>query len=312
MDRRVLGVTVVLTGVAALASAASRPSAEPAAAQCRRSETIAAASCVECHAEIGAQWRSSGHATAFDDPVFAAEYEPAPSAFCDGCHAPALAGVHDGVDCASCHGASAAASGPSGAEACATCHQFAFEPDHPVYDPADPMQDTVHEWQQSGTKRTCVDCHMPRRDGVRSHRFVGAGDPSLVASALDITATREGSSIRIVLDADAAGHAVPTGDMYRRLRVAAWSDDHDDAAHEQWLMRVFAQVTASTGEGFARRPVVDTRPRPGQPRTVVLPARPDAPVHWSVELHRLDPSTATARGLTRDQVVTPVASGVLE
>lgn len=76
--------------------------------------------CLECHADIGAQWRMSAHATAWQDEHFQRDLLALPEAeraACHGCHAPTPlvpAGLpqdpavratdpHLGVDCRACH-----------------------------------------------------------------------------------------------------------------------------------------------------------------------------------------------------------------
>jgi hypothetical protein len=301
--------------------------------ECSRASGAEAAGCGRCHAAIHAEWRGSGHASAFEDPVFRAEHDPAPSPFCADCHAAGRAqhghGAHDGVDCASCHSGDASASADtSGAGACAACHQFAFPPGelgtHGLYDPADPLQDTVREWQASDAARDgigCVDCHMPwvgEGEALhRSHRLVGAGDPGLVREAIVATATArsiaEGLEVTVTLAPGEVGHRVPTGDMFRRLRVAAWNNGTEPV--EQWLGRDFAQLPASDDRGFRLRPAFDDRiPAPGDGEPVrvrlVLRGAEARQARWSVELHRMPPDQARARGLDPEELRTPVAEGI--
>jgi hypothetical protein len=302
---------------------------------CSRSSGAVAEDCGRCHAAIHAEWRGSGHASAFEDPVFRAEYDPAPSSFCADCHAAGRAqhghDAHDGVDCASCHSASTSASESAdtgGAKACAGCHQFMFPPGelgtHGLYDPADPLQDTVREWQSSDAARDgigCIDCHMPwvgnGETRHRSHRLVGAGDPALVREAVVVTARArsiaEGLELTVTLAPGEVGHRVPTGDMFRRLRVAAWNEGTEPV--EQWLGREFAQLPASDDRGFRLRPAFDDRiPAPGNGEPVrvrlVLPGAQAQQARWSVELHRMPPEHARARGLDPERLRTPVAEGI--
>lgn len=299
---------------------------------CARSRPGEASTCQRCHDAIHREWRGSGHASAFDDPVFRAEHDPSPSTFCTDCHAAGRArhqhSPHDGVDCASCHARPEPAPGPRGAEACAGCHQFDFPPGelgtHGVYDPADPLQDTVREWQHSDAARDgigCVDCHMPwvDDDGVRhrSHRLSGAGDPDLVREAIVASATARrvaaGLEVTVTLAPGEVGHRVPTGDLFRRLRVAAWHEG--GAPVEQWLGREFAALPASDDRGFRLRPAYDDRvPAPGSDEPpvrvrLVLPGEPAGAARWSVELHRMPPAQAQARGLDPGALRTRVAEG---
>lgn len=316
--------------------AAAHPEASAGVEACARASPHPATTCQRCHAAIHDEWRGSGHASAFEDPVFRAEYDPAPSSFCADCHAAGRARyghrAHDGVDCAACHAPSpgaGTATPPSGSPRCAGCHQFAFPPGelgtHGVYDPADALQDTVREWQASDAAREgrdCIDCHMPWvADGDarhRSHRLVGAGDPALVRDAIVATATArsraEGLEVTVTLAPGEVGHRVPTGDMFRRLRVAAWNEGA--APVEQWLGREFAQLPAADDRGFRLRPAFDDRvPAPGDGEPVqvrlLLPGVHTTQARWSVELHRMPPAQARARGLDPATLWTPVAAGLV-
>jgi hypothetical protein len=323
----------------ASASAASDAAGGPVEAgvgveACSRSSADEAAVCGRCHAAIHAEWRGSLHAAAFEDSVFRAEYDPAPSSFCADCHAAGRARhghrAHDGVDCAACHSSREdERASASGAAACAGCHQFDFPPGelgtHGLYDPADPLQDTLREWQASDAARDgigCVDCHMPWISGGdarhRSHRLLGAGDPALVREAIVATATArrlaEGLEVTVTLAPCDVGHRVPTGDMFRRLRVAAWNEGSEPV--EQWLGREFAQLPASDDHGFRLRPAFDDRvPAPGDGEPVrvrlVVPGVHARQARWSVELHRMPPEQARARGLDPERLRTPVAEGVV-
>lgn len=350
MARGVLGA-VALAGAGLLGwlGLRAQPSEVPQARvdeRCTRATAGEAETCARCHAAIHAQWRASGHAAAFEGAVFRAEYDPAPSPFCADCHAAARAShghrAHDGVDCASCHAPAQAlrpdlpdGAAPKGSESCARCHQFTFSSEafgtHGVYDPADPLQDTVHEWQASAAARDgieCIDCHMPWIDEGdarhRDHRLVGAGDPTLVGDSILVEATLgphpDGLELTLELAPGDVGHRVPTGDMFRRLRVAAWTDGTPPVEH--WLGRWFAQMPASDDHDFRLRPVFDDRvpaPGAGEPVQVRLvlpggPARAGAhqpDVHWSVELYRMPPDQARERGLDPASLRTLVAEGAV-
>jgi hypothetical protein len=93
------------------------------------------------------------------------------------------------------------------------------------------MQLTVTEHQRiaarTGVDKGCVACHMPERGGRadreahKSHAFAASRSPSFVKSALSVRAKRVGSVVELVLSRKAAGHAVPTGDLFRRIAVTA-------------------------------------------------------------------------------------------
>jgi len=112
-------------------------------------------------------------------------------------------------------------------DACGSCHQFDF----PRVANA-PMQDTLAEHEKSKFAATpCQGCHMPERksaDGTshRSHAFAVISDPAMIQSAATASAARSGSKgIRVDIAPKGAGHAFPTGDMFRRLEVRAIAID---------------------------------------------------------------------------------------
>ncbi|MCB9594555.1 MAG: hypothetical protein H6719_17615 [Sandaracinaceae bacterium] len=199
-------------------------------------DAIDAASCGACHEQHAREWAASAHRTAFTNAIFQAEFEPHRRPYCQRCHAP-RGEPSAGVDCAVCHVRDGAVLNPTisgraphagrvapldGTLACARCHDFAFESQ-----PDLGLQRTVQEWVGSRHHDTpCQGCHMPRRGRARSHRFPGGLDPGLLEHAIRVEAraVSEGSRTRLTLtmSTDAAGHAVPTGDIFRRLEVTAW------------------------------------------------------------------------------------------
>lgn len=211
------------------------------------------ATCETCHADVAEEWRASRHRAAFTNPEFqgALAREPARAAFCRGCHAPeadpraapttAVAEQTPwgrGVTCVSCHlpaGSSAILAGPGTAKAphalrrepaftteraCLSCHEFAFP------GRTDAMQRTVSEHAEGGAGASCADCHMRRtEDGERtgrphaSHRFPGGHDAALVSGAVRVETRREPGRVIVRLTPTGVSHAVPTGDLFRRLAV---------------------------------------------------------------------------------------------
>jgi hypothetical protein len=201
--------------------------------------TVSATSCAPCHAEVVAAWRQSAHADAFANSLFAASFKYERRAWCVSCHAPlpeqAAGRLRDeGVGCAACHvrGGAILAARPATAEAekahpivveprlaqaelCAGCHQFNWPitMDPLRYGP-NPMQNTVAEWQATARAETCVDCHM-----TSGHRMPGGHDGDRVARALDVAVVARPSQVRVRLRSHGVGHALPTGDPFRRLVV---------------------------------------------------------------------------------------------
>lgn len=264
---------------------------------------------------------------------------------CAGCHAPLAASAAEepaiaavGIACAACHVRGGAILGareaprtsphavrvvPELADStfCAGCHDFPFPPMPTTFSipfATDiPQQASYAEWRSSHAAsegRTCASCHMPEvrraRGGMgRSHRMADLRDPALMASALDVVATaaRDGASVRVrlVLSVRGAGHAVPTGDIFRLLRVRV-ANDRGQA--ERTLARRFAE--SWSGTRWERRDSVDQRVMPGAPRTVEL-ALPldDSDVRYELAILRLEPAAARRRHLDEASVVVPLASG---
>lgn len=298
--------------------------------------TDANAACERCHQEIAVEWRSSLHRSAWDDPVFLAAYVIEPQPFCRGCHAPEAPledanapARHLGVGCVTCHVADPKAIVASGAahartrprhdargEGCASCHQFEFpEPQESA------MQSTLEEHARSPERdRSCESCHMRASADATEHtdhRFRVQGDTELLRGALAISA-RPGRERTVVvsLAARGAGHAVPTGDMFRRLELRAWAGAGERAleAEPVVLAREFEMV--ATERGRRRMQIGDRRvPASGEPIEVelVFPQPIGArPVRWEVVYRRMGPREAALFGveLQSEQVV--IAEGTLD
>ncbi|MCB9671823.1 MAG: hypothetical protein H6734_20275 [Alphaproteobacteria bacterium] len=173
----------------------------------------------------------------------------------------------DGVDCVACHdreGRIATARAPTAAgeamhalvhepslatEAlCARCHEFAFQthtPRFPFGYGDELAQATVSEWRASPAHASgvgCVGCHM----GVYGHRFPGAHDVDLVRGAIRAGARVDGADVVFEISAHDAGHAVPTGDPFRRLEVQL-CDTADCRAPRtvSWIQRTLERTETS-------------------------------------------------------------------
>ncbi len=269
------------------------------------------AACEGCHVEVAREWRGSQHQRAYVDADFAESLAREPAAFCRGCHAPEadprraappeLAAL--GVGCVTCHlpGAAVLAApshadarpaphavvrtpGFADAAACGRCHSFSF-PGRPTA----AMQDTLREHADSAHADTpCADCHMPRRaDGRRDHGFAASRDPALLRRSLRVTAERRDTAVHLSLAPAWVGHAVPTGDLFRRLVVEA------EVTDRHW--QVLAHDERALGRRFAgggpRVPIADDRVGPGPtPTEVVLELGEDAverPILWRVQYERV-------------------------
>jgi hypothetical protein len=198
--------------------------------------------CASCHAGETDEWRASKHRASFTDSVFQASLareRPEDRAFCIDCHRPNASHADDGIGCASCHG-----SAPHEAKkvvACASCHQFTFAGRDEL------VQKTADENARSAWSGVaCASCH-------RGHRF----QPSHSTIAVD--AHREADALRFTVRADAVGHAFPTGDMFRRVRLVAFAEDSSGtilAAAERTFGREWG---AGPGPAHARTQLQDTR-----------------------------------------------------
>jgi hypothetical protein len=291
--------------------------------------------CIRCHQEIAAEWRESQHHEAWDDPVFIAAYAMEPIPFCRRCHAPEIDerldqpdnNRHLGVACVTCHvldsrilGRADAAGNDDAhpvtgdprlgqAEWCSTCHDFAFP------DPQDArMQGTVLEHRDSQfADKPCQDCHMPlvgQTQPHKSHAFRVQGNVAMLRSAMRVTPSRSSPrSIRIALSVDGAGHAVPTGDMFRRIVVRAEAlGAAEPFATQVVLARQFRRER--TPHGSRRLQIGDTRlPSGGQVHPVDLVFADDVsqfPIRWEVAYQRMGPTEAALFGVDLSQDETSI------
>jgi hypothetical protein len=93
------------------------------------------------------------------------------------------------------------------------------------------MQTTITEHAASAAaSRSCAACHMPHgAGGRRSHAFAASRDPDLLRRAVDVRASRAGATAaRITLTPRDVGHALPTGDLFRRLEISAEAAGPDE------------------------------------------------------------------------------------
>lgn len=317
-----------LAGAALLAAcSADRPTARatmPGPAPLHRSEDAAARNgeCVACHVEIADEWERSLHRAAYTHHDFQSALRREPLPFCRGCHAPeadpqapepGLAAL--GVACVSCHlpaGDAVLSARPgdapqradhpvlrttqfAAADACAGCHEFRFPDRRPV---PEYMQTTVREMQASAHQgRGCADCHMPLVTDAggshRSHTFTASRDAAGMRDAFTVTATRPAPDrveLSLALRSDRIAHALPTGDLLRRLTVsvAVTGPDHHTRPQHRYLARHW-----QPGEGSATRTLAhDDRLGVGDnPRILTFaldPADAALPVTWQVRYERVE------------------------
>ena len=269
------------------------------------------AACEGCHRDIADEWRQSLHHTSFSDSDFQRSFALEPSAFCHDCHAPerGAAGEAMGVGCITCHVPSGSvplaapakdtesdAGAPHAAlrldafatqAACASCHEFLF-PDAQLRSSPLAMQRTVSE--AAGRGERCASCHMSKRGGHADHRFAASRDPGMVKSAVTVTALRVAPTVvEITLTPAREGHAFPTGDLFRRVRVTA-------GASERFLTRHY--VTRQERPGIMLRTEVSDDRVLGTPRVVRLEV-PQAVTRVRVVYERAEGPSDPASARTR-------------
>jgi hypothetical protein len=196
-------------------------------------KTVKSSECNECHKLIHEEWTKDLHAKAFVNDPFKKGSKNYTAAECIACHAAQeiaeeknlkTRSVHqeEGINCTTCHLRNNMIYGPYKltakhkseqdesmlkSEFCAGCHLPTFQ-----------------EWQASGSKKTCQECHMPRSEGklvqgfllsaVVPKRMMGQhlmNFEKLLKEAALITGDTTKGSVKISLTNQAGGHNLPTG-----------------------------------------------------------------------------------------------------
>jgi mono/diheme cytochrome c family protein len=286
---------------------------------------LSAQQCQGCHERTYQEWSRSRHAQAWSNELFTESFKDRRSPWCVHCHAP-LAEQRDqvflgesaqpellqeGVNCATCHlrdGVLLSGRAPSQAaqqahrirhepslgtaDFCGGCHEFHLPDFHTPGRPDSPllMQKTLTEWRASSAARrgqTCQSCHMAQG----AHTFPGGHELELVRGALEISWRWSGSSqLCAVLRARDVGHAVPTGDPFRSLRLRLCQDAAcGTPVRQRLLMRNITHRGGRTVEGPDRRlaPPSDSE---SSERTECFELSPRAAVsHWRLELLYAEP-----------------------
>jgi tetratricopeptide (TPR) repeat protein len=220
--------------------------------------------CEACHAEIAAQWRSSGHAAAsFDNPIYRVSVEgfrrtagKAASRMCAGCHDLALLldgamddavspddpRAHAGVSCLSCHGVERATS-----EGNASFQLRTDEPTMPVA--GDEASIRAHRMRMAppalATTALCGACHRSflGRETGQDHHFEGIDDigswrrSAYAGSRIDrVDEVRQ----RSCADCHMPSVAAPRGDAAASERGTVRS--HRFAGGHSWLAKMQADA----------------------------------------------------------------------
>ncbi len=253
----------------------------------------------------------------------------------------------DGVSCTVCHvrdgtiwGSRARAADAAGhavaatpdlqsAGFCGGCHQFGFlaQPQRPRvarFETVDPQQDTFAEWAASrhaAAGLDCRACHMPLRSAAhgkvrRSHAFVGT-TPELIRAAVNIAGAAIVAADRVdmlfCLQTNLAGHAFPTGDLFRRAVLRTWVTEAPQAVREYALARVFGPAIGDDphrGPWHGKRAVEDRRVLPDRVREVELSvAATGTEVQWQLFYDKMPTPDPQLAGMDPPQWRVLVAAG---
>jgi hypothetical protein len=269
------------------------------------------ARCPSCHVTQTTHWQSSQHASAWSSAAFQTAFATEPLPACEACHAPEAQNELE-IGCVTCHvepgeariwtageqlehdrergcalpiSRSPAFAGP---QACAACHEFEFPEPHPS-GRTPLVQSTVAEHAASAaSSRSCSSCHMPNE---RSHAFPGAYDPEMLRRSLEIEARREADALVLALRPGIVGHAVPTGDLFRRLEIRIFildANGHERLLDRRWLGRRIAPRVGADGL-VVYEELVDDRVGPsGQTLRFELdPADRDRTLRWRIVHQRV-------------------------
>lgn len=226
------GRCVVLAVAVAAASCAEQRPRLPAAAEGRTAEEALAGACASCHIQQSAEWSASLHRASYTERDFQVSFRSEPLDFCFGCHAPLARdrtddrGAARGVGCPSCHQVPAG-HGRQGIVArattssCAGCHEFAFPGSIAL------MQKTATEHAESNARSvSCASCHFARgSDGHVDHRAHVSRNEELLRASLALDAARDEAGLRVTLTPRGVGHALPTGGLFRRIRLVVTAED---------------------------------------------------------------------------------------
>lgn len=274
--------------------------------------------CEGCHVREAAQWGGSRHHASFTNADFQRSFAREPEEFCRGCHAPATRDTEAdpaeaeerGVSCVDCHGdVSSVRTGPGpevkaphalarvddfGTRACASCHEFAF-PEGTRQPSGAMMQTTMREHQASEHAGTdCAGCHLPRTTNGVDHSLASTRSDAAWRAALSVVAASTSDGVSFELTPHDVGHALPTGDLFRRLRLRAELRDGVDtvASAQRYLGRHFEPMRRPDGTYNRAHdwPTPDDRLR--GPATVVLELNEGAAsgteIVWWVDYERVD------------------------
>ncbi|EKN89781.1 multiheme c-type cytochrome [Leptospira interrogans] len=232
-------------------------------------------SCKSCHKIIFENWQKSMHRQSFTNSFYQESHAKEPMSWCLNCHSPLLSKgenekdhrkrilKEEGVSCIVCHVREEkilVAKKPEfnslvheyletpilkSSEFCASCHQFNFpanksltEAMHKEFKYSNlPMQNTYNEWKQSiwDDKKNCQSCHLfPKTK--RSHSFPGGHDLNYLSDAFNVQLQRISQrEFVLIVSLNKTGHAFPTGDLFRALRIHVLNDK--DQLIKEWTLK---------------------------------------------------------------------------
>jgi hypothetical protein len=197
--------------------------------------------CAECHAQPFDEWDGSWHARSWTDAEVRKLSNDFSNTDCIDCHAPrpvletglgnrvlprATRRV-EGVDCLTCHQLPEGGMAGTITNAAAPCRPVArrelvqAEYCAPCHD----QHGTVQQWKATPFAQpgqgfaSCVDCHMPYRQGDpalgRDHTMHGGHDPQLLRAAVELRARRVDGRVVAEVENVGAGHNYPTDERSR-------------------------------------------------------------------------------------------------
>ncbi len=216
----------------------------------------ASADCRDCHKTVYDNWLKSRHRVALTNELYHESHAREPSPWCVNCHAPLrLSGSEktpykgeEGISCLVCHareGKIMTGALPEKKIAplahsytirgefkderlCENCHEFNFptaasamSEGKNFHYASQPMQSTVEEYRASGYygRVTCQGCHL-FSGTADSHSFPGGHALERLKNDLKLDIHRgDAGHVTVRLSAHGIGHAFPTGDLFRTVRV---------------------------------------------------------------------------------------------
>jgi len=154
---------------------------------------------------------------------------------------------------------------------CGSCHQFNFhvQDDGQLVLTDEPMQTTLDEWhdyRSQGGTRSCQQCHMPDGD----HRVRGSHDIDYLRAAVSVRVQSNAGVTALVVSSNDVGHNVPTGDLFRHMKLEVapiGSDDFKIVA--RFERRYTVQLDPAT-QRYLKRLTADTTLRPFETRRIPL------------------------------------------